>query len=1233
MSSVNSEEKTPDGTFEEKTEAAIAADAKLARRLRAKKRWRKKRLRTDLKKGAVGGAVKTAQASLTARNEGLSVKLDYADHLKDDLSSDILFEDFLFLVDTATGAGLLCEYTSEMGWNTAGNYKQMYLSKEDVSLLKKSTGIIPNYLSLGEDMKKAPENIMGNLATLTMLKTLNLFKRVNADAKDQRDMLERFIEDRTGRAVSVNTSDAERSAERDPAADLRNERKELQKLIGQVTQERDELERTQRSNEEQIFISMFAQTQEFADKEFEFALGFLKADTFLYTWENRNSYMPAFFATKGTTFKKGTVVLRSFKKGEYDRIVVIDARDYDDIIDGTGEIGLGSTEQKILVEDENVRYAAKPGDIKYVDDLNDPRTRFMLLYKLVSKRSGYDGFSRWSSLLVDAETIEVNAKEAAEKEDAAQKAAIAEKKELREEFDIVKSEQADKLNELIERIKPLENVTIGRIKMRMKREDGGKGDVRAQTLVLVVGKDTRDEYVDELATADRFDFMTANPKKKVGERTWYSTFFIDRRKTQFDDTFSAHYSNLTVPYAAGKAKETLKRLYEDQAYDSGEKKVHFVKSLKDLRSQEFPEEFLELANIDTLTISTAMSMNPAAFDEFTGVMTSRERRSYGGGENESFNGYMNGIDFANFFLDEIDEKKKLEQRKDGEQAATETGEQAAAETGEPAATKTGEPAATETGEPAATKTGELAAKGGLFLQFQPDQSVWVEDDTNSLIDPDSPLIQNPKGVPARIYDPKLQLFLPEKGTDNQEIETKFYKRNDLGQILYKLMHKSKDKILHLNVEGPKRRKRQWFPQEWIKVRDKTKVPPAEERTEAPAAEAEAPAAEAEAPAAEAEAPAAEAEAPAAEAEAEGQASAGDKKETKDSDGYWTPEMTATLARAYARDEAEEEKFKKNFKELNKKSKAEGYHVGILKHETIIKKSFKGTLKDVGTLPEDTVVLCTKRDYLPKKWGENICDIRLIDPRDDHKPITEKKFSKSKQFFADKKGIYRRSKTYISHDFPDEEDGFIPSIYKAWKNSGKVSDALDMWDQALKDLAEKKQEAAKAPAEEQAPAKEQRTAGETDEPDPDEFEKADQDQNNVVSQNELAAFLEANDNFPGMAFVFMERYDKNKDGKLNSEEFATLLQSASFKKSAKKAADQHADYRVDGKVAQWLEGESTENEAVFNIFNEGNEIERLEITLDEAAKERIEFWDSIVGQWSEIESLEQFKTEVIDELDD
>ena len=112
--------------------------------------------------------------------------------------------------------------------------------------------------------------------------------------------------------------------------------------------------------------------------------------------------------------------------------------------------------------------------------------------------------------------------------------------------------------------------------------------------------------------------------------------------------------------------------------------------------------------------------------------------------------------------------------------------------------------------------------------------------------------------------------------------------------------------------------------------------------------------------------------------------------------------------------------------------------------------------------------------------------------------------------------------------------------------------------------------------------------------------------------------------PGKAFWYLDKYDRDRNSLLDDEEFATL---------AAEAAEQHADLRVDGNVAQWLEGKSTENKAVFNIFKEDNEIERLEITLDEEAKKRIEYWDFEERKWSKFESLEQFKTEVIDELDD
>ena len=670
-----------------------AGQAKKRRGRRAEIIKRKKR-GSGKRAAAVKAAIKTAQAELSHSKlrGGASVALEYADNLKDDVSLEMLHPDesFLFLVDTETGQGLLCEYNSNSTQlYTSGHYKQVHLSREDVRLLKKSTGIVPNYFDLRQDMLDRPELITDNLATLILLKVLNMFDRVNADPAEQRDMLERFIEDRTGRSVSVKTPNAPRPAAQGKGGAFTNEAmRELfpfgtdvrftAEKIEELLREKAELEKTQSTPEERRFNALFAQTLEYAASgEYEFAIGVLKSDTYLYTWENRNSYLPEFFATKGTTFKKGTVVLRSFAQGKHDRVVVIDARDYDDIIDGTQETGAGLAEQRNRLDSEKVRYAVNQEDVDYVDDATDVRTRFKLLSRMLGDNTR--SFDRWESLLEDANTVEENAKTAAKVEDAAQQLLIEGKKKLRAEFEAVKEGEITKLNALAERVKKFENVWIGRMDRTFIWSEGERS-VKKNTLVLVVGKEVRSDYVDDTLNTGRFDFIAANPHKKVGERTWYSTFFLDRRKEQISDAFAAYYGKLTVPYAVGKiepqktsqedledAQTTVSKIAstylsrgDDEDYDATAERGQFA-SLKDLESQEFVSDFVtstekDRAGDDPLRV---LKMNPAAFKKYVGVMSTEERFKYGGGENEYFAGYMNGIDFATFVLDKIEAEEAL----------------------------------------------------------------------------------------------------------------------------------------------------------------------------------------------------------------------------------------------------------------------------------------------------------------------------------------------------------------------------------------------------------------------------------------------------------------------------------------------------------------------------------------------------------------------------------------------
>ena len=154
-------------------------------------------------------------------------------------------------------------------------------------------------------------------------------------------------------------------------------------------------------------------------------------------------------------------------------------------------------------------------------------------------------------------------------------------------------------------------------------------------------------------------------------------------------------------------------------------------------------------------------------------------------------------------------------------------------------------------------------------------------------------------------------------------------------------------------------------------------------------------------------------------------------------------------------------------------------------------------------------------------------------------------------------------------------------------------------------------------------KEQAAAGEKsdeksdeiEEPPGTEFEELDTDKNNEIDVDELSGYMRTIGEIPGKAFLLLEKYDGDKNFLLNNEE---------FKRLAAAAADQHADYRVGRKVAQWL------GEGVFKILETGND---TEIPLDGTTL--IEYWDRDDQKWEEVNSLDQFKRGggEVDDIDD
>ena len=591
--------------------------------------------------------------------------------MDDDLSRDILdsHTPFLFLVDVNTGDGLLCEYRKDVKGITAvtpGNYRQMHLAAADVKLLRKSTGIVPDYLNLPRDMTQRPEGIMSNLATLTMLKLVNLFDEVNATSKgEQKDMLARFIKDRTGKAVQINTT--------------AEERRQVQQAAPAPTTIVQQF-----SAEEDVFRRLFARTQEKKQTFRAYDIGMLKEDTFLYTWDNRYSYVPALIGTKGTAFKKGTVIFRFHRDDTYSMVVVLDMRKDIFADDSYAVKDSMFMQDKVKVDhllrvEDNQSYAAKDQDITYITDIEEPKTRFTLISRLFEGNKVTRGIQEWERLLALADKIDDKFTAEEKEKEEAMKKEKEEKEKLRVEFKNKLEKEASKFTQLLGRVRQRDKQTAaayvkyGKMGETITWNDGTSGSIKKGARILIVEKNVVPDYEEQETS------VTLPETVEAGERTWFGVFFLDRRKGIVSDKFAANYSNLTIPFAKGCSGPTvpasslpdekglLSKFFsvlsamntddEDMLDDDPAKRPQ-IESFEQLTIEQF-DKGLMVSKDNALKPTEVLALNPAAFKDYVGVMNAKELKMYGGGENEYFGCYMNGIDFANFVLDaETNVKKK-----------------------------------------------------------------------------------------------------------------------------------------------------------------------------------------------------------------------------------------------------------------------------------------------------------------------------------------------------------------------------------------------------------------------------------------------------------------------------------------------------------------------------------------------------------------------------------------------
>ena len=129
-----------------------------------------------------------------------------------------------------------------------------------------------------------------------------------------------------------------------------------------------------------------------------------------------------------------------------------------------------------------------------------------------------------------------------------------------------------------------------------------------------------------------------------------------------------------------------------------------------------------------------------------------------------------------------------------------------------------------------------------------------------------------------------------------------------------------------------------------------------------------------------------------------------------------------------------------------------------------------------------------------------------------------------------------------------------------------------------------------------------------------FQELDTDKSGSLTVDELSALVRELGTSPGKAFVYLDKYDGNKNGLLDLKEFQTLI---------KEASENRADFRVDKQVVKWLR--STSDEAVFKRVDSVDSDAKVIVPLNETALTRVEFWKK--KMWSKYNTLEDLQREL------
>lgn len=1016
-------------------------DAQLAARLAAKDRYKEKRRRRKAaKKGAgVKAAVATAQAALAplGNNAGASVALDYADRVDDDFTSNLLHESepFLFLVNSETGEGLLCEYIRNVGWGDPGNYKQMHLSKEDVALLKKTTGIVPDYLNIRLDMRDRPEGILGNLATLTVLKMLNLFERVNADPTDQRDMLRRFVEDRTGRTVSVNISD---------------------KTAGTRDRTKVAVRSEPSTKEERLFRESFDKMLAARRDGAQIAIGFTNKDIYkARRWENRNGGF--LDRTYKGSIREGTVVMKTITDQLYggnsvSQTIILDRTE------GTFLPGYNPTQSWEFVNLKPLQgYAVNPDDITLVNNLSDARTMFELIFRIVPE--GLKAFVDYMDTYKERQTRLLQEAKVARKEAAAERVAMDKKREvflstLKSKTSVVQ-DVASKAEQIAEEYKW--KVQLATVKSRVSMDD--QFIPEEADAASIFGSTEQPSYVEKGALVLAV--------KQVLDGVYYTKFVVlDRRACAVTDAFAKAYSALAVPRDGDSAepleddaKGWFARLGEALGLDRSAP-LREVKSFDDILLLRTPTEnldFIDVQQAENPKSLLVLKTSTAEFEEYNDVMNPEESSVFCGAS-ESFKGHLDGIAYANFVLDEIaalsqktmaeQEAKRAESareqaalKKRNEEATRERGRQK-----DKYVTEVVEPYRKEFDELVestwtSTYDDEIFPKIATALE---GASIWDKSKLNSrFVSTDGTLTEGavillvdqldktyyeavlidqsqtdiylsaarnaiknlPNGPKFIVNKDKVIIRTNERGysgTDPGSIKLEGLKvwREQVEKRVGTTTtaapaaaaeEKKKEEEKPLSffssaAEAKRQAAAEAAKQEEKKVEEEVQEGVGEEKDqeETKRAEAELEAAEQERVAA---AEVAERERVAEEQEKQ---AAAEQAAAKAEEG--AAEKRAAEEKQAADEAAEQEKTKRSerFQALSERSEESGYHLGILNYETKIKLEEApgfggqpGVYTDVGTLPKGTIVLCVG------KKDDKLCKMRLIDPREGKRPKTTK----------------------------------------------------------------------------------------------------------------------------------------------------------------------------------------------------------------------------------------------------